>query len=86
MAQLELKPGQRIRVRQTINRREGAWSGETIGTVLSVENEPTESWFTHSRDNKLWLRRLRLRKDDGELTTLTLDERSEVALLDTAAS
>ena len=53
-------------MRQTINRREGAWSGrETIGTVLSVENEPTESWFTHSRDNKLWLRRLRLRKDDA---------------------
>jgi hypothetical protein len=81
MMQVDIQPGQRIRVRQTIARREGAWSGETVGTVLSIEAEPTESWFAHSRDNKLWLRRLRLRKDDGELTTLTLDQHSDVTVL-----
>jgi hypothetical protein len=78
---VDLKPGTRVRVRQVINRREGPWVSETSGTVVSVKAEPSESWFAHSQDNKIWLRRLRLRKDDGELTTLTLDERSEITLL-----
>lgn len=82
MTQIELKAGQRVRIRQTIERREGPWTCETVGTVLSVEPEKTESWFAHAQDNKLWLRRLRLRKDDGELTTLTLDRHSEVEVLE----
>ncbi len=82
MTQIELKAGQRVRIRQTIERREGLWTSETVGTVLSVDAEKTESWFAHSQDNKLWLRRLRLRKDDGELTTLTLDRHSEVQVLE----
>lgn len=81
MTQLVLKPGQRVRIRQTIERREGAWSGETTGTIVAIDDEPTESWYAHSRDQKLWLRRLRLRKDDGELTTLTLDRHTDVTVL-----
>ena len=77
----ELKPGQRIRVVQTIARREGDWRGDTQGVIVEVEQEPTGSWYAHGRDDKHWLRRVRLRKDDGELTTLTLDQHSEVELL-----
>ena len=77
----ELKPGQRIRVVQTIARREGDWRGDTQGVIVAIEQEPTGAWYAHGRDHKYWLRRVRLRKDDGELTTLTLDQHSEVELL-----
>ncbi len=36
----DVRPGQRIRVRQMIARREGAWSSEVIGEVLPHEHGP----------------------------------------------
>ena len=76
------KPGQRVRVTQEIDRREGAWQGRVEGTVVSVGAEKTGSWFAHSKDARLWLRRIRLQKDDGEITTLTIDPHTRVEVLD----
>lgn len=76
-----IKPGQRIRVRHTIRRREGHWRGEVEGVVESVELKKTGSWYAHSEDNKYWLRRITLRKDDGELTMISLDQLSDVEVL-----
>ena len=77
----ELKPGQRIRIRQKIDRREGEWRAEVEGEVLEILEEPTGSWFAHAKDDRLWLRRIRLRKPNGEITTITLDQHSEVDAL-----
>ena len=81
MQPTDLKPGQRIRIRQTIDRREGDWRADVEGEVLSVLEEPTGSWFAHSKDDRLWLRRIRLRKPNGEITTVALDQYSEIAPL-----
>jgi hypothetical protein len=78
----KLKPGTRIRVTQTIHRREGDWHTAVTGEVLTFGQEKTGSWYAHSPKGKLMLGRIRLRKDDGELTTITLDERSRVELLE----
>lgn len=78
---IDLGPGQRIAVRQMIDRREGAWSSETVGEVVSVQQEKTGSWFAHGKDDKLWLMRIRLRKDDGELTSLAVDQFTDVRVL-----
>jgi hypothetical protein len=67
-----LRPGARVKVTQQIAGRDYAWTTETAGTVVSYRQRPTGSWFAHSRD------RLELRLDDGELTTLNLDEFSRV--------
>jgi hypothetical protein len=75
-----LRPGARVRVTQQIAARDYAWVSEVRGTVVSYEQKPTGSWFAHSRGDKLWLDRLTLRKDDGELTTLVLDEFSNITL------
>ncbi|MGE0479283.1 MAG: hypothetical protein AB7Q17_02305 [Phycisphaerae bacterium] len=83
MDTVELKPGQRIRIRQSIDRREGEWRLDVTGTIVQAELEPTGSWYAHSKDDKLWLTRIRLRKDNGELTTLTVDQHTEVELLPT---
>ena len=34
----------------------------------------TGSWFAHAKDDQLWLDRLELRLDDGEITILNLDQ------------
>jgi hypothetical protein len=65
-------------VTQQIAARKYSWANEVQGTVVSFEQKPTGSWYAHSRDERLWLDRLVVKKDDGELTTLNLDEFSRV--------
>jgi hypothetical protein len=77
----KLQPGTRIRVTQAIQRRDTDWQTSVTGEVISCGPEKTGSWFAHHPKGKLVLTRLRLRKDDGELTTLTLDDRSQVEVL-----
>lgn len=67
-----LQPDQRVRVTQTIHTRAGPWRSTVEGTVLAVESQPTGSWHAHGKNDKLWLNRLRLRKDDGEIVELIL--------------
>jgi hypothetical protein len=68
-------------VAQEIERREGNWKREVVGVLEQVRMEKTGSWFAHSKDDKLWLCRIRLWKDDGELTTLTLDPLTTIEVL-----
>jgi hypothetical protein len=74
----KLVPGASVKVIQQIVARDYAWTSETSGTVVSFDQETTGSWYAHSKDDKLWLDRLTLRKADGEITTLNLDEFSVV--------
>ena len=78
----ELRPGVRVKVTQQIAGRNYAWPTEIQGTVVCYEQRPTGSWYAHSKDDRLWLDRLTLRKADGELTTLNLDEFSHIELSD----
>ena len=86
MTKQEIKPGQRIRILQEIERREGNWNSETVGEVLAVEAQQTGSWHAHGKDNKLWLTRIRLRKDNGEITTVVCDPATRLEILSGAAS
>jgi hypothetical protein len=78
----KLKPGARVRVTQQIAARHYAWANEVVGTVTDYEQKQTGSWFAHAKDDKLWLDRLTVRKDDGEMTMLNLDEFSHIEVLD----
>jgi hypothetical protein len=80
----ECRPGQRVRVVQTIERRERDWRGAVVGVIQAVALEKTGSWYAHSKDDKLWLRRVRLVKDDGEVAVLTVDALTEIEVLDGA--
>jgi len=77
----QVQVNDRVEVTQTVERREGAWETTVCGTVVKVEEQPTGSWFANGADGKLWLGRLELRKDDGELTSLILDRRSRIKIL-----
>jgi hypothetical protein len=76
----QLKPGASVRVTQQIAARDHTWTTDVRGIVVDFSQQQTGSWFAHSKDDKLWLDRLTLRKPDGELITLNLDEYSVVEM------
>ena len=73
-----LVPGALVEVTQQIPHRDRTWTNRIKGTVVSYQQKQTGSWFAHSKDDKLWLDRLVLRKEDGEITTLNLDEYTHI--------
>jgi len=78
----DVRPGMRIKVSQTIDRRAGSWTTELIGIVLSVEPQPTGAWFAHGKDDKYWLVRIQIQKDDGEISLLILDQHTRITVLE----
>lgn len=76
----ELKPGTIVKVTQQIAARDYTWTKEVRGTVVSCQQKQTGSWYAHSKNDKLWLDRLVLRKADGEITTLNLDEYTHIEI------
>jgi hypothetical protein len=79
-----LKPGAMVKITQQIAGRDYTLTSDVSGTVLAFDQEPTGSWYAHSKGDKLWLDRLTLKKDDGELTQLILDEFSHIEVLSAA--
>jgi hypothetical protein len=79
-----LVAGAKVVVTQQIahRMRERAYADKVIGTVVGFEQKPTGSWYAHSKGEKLWLDRLKIRQENGELTTLVLDEYSAVEVVD----
>ena len=78
---VDLKVGQKVRIRQKIDRREGDWHTELVGTIREIRQQKTGSWFAHNRDNKVWLYRIHLQKESGEISVLTIDQWTQVELL-----
>ena len=76
-----LVPGARVRVVQQIAARAYAWGTEHVGTVVAYEQRQTGSWYAHSRGDKLWLDRLIMKKDDGEIFTFSLDDNTHLDVL-----
>jgi hypothetical protein len=68
------QPGKRIRVTQQIAQRDQTWTQSVEGVITRYQQARTGSWFAHAKDDQLWLDRLELRLDDGELVTLNLDQ------------
>jgi hypothetical protein len=74
-------PGTRVRVTQQMPQTHAVWTTSVEGTVCRYRQAKTGSWFAHGKEDRLWLDRLELRKDDGELVTLNLDRYSVVESL-----
>jgi hypothetical protein len=80
-----LQIGRLVRVTQQVPRLSGTGSISVEGTILRFGQQKTGSWFAHSKDNRLWLDRLELRKADGELVVINLDQYSSIETLGDAA-
>ena len=82
----QFQPGQRVVVVQQIPQREIVWTTRLVGTVLSYEQRKTGSWFARTKDDKLWLDRLTLRQDDGEMVVCNLDNYTHVEVVADASA
>ena len=71
-----VRVGDRVTVTQQIQNK--GWTTTVTGTVQAVEQRKTGSWFAHAKDDRLWLDRLELIKDDGEVVVCNLDAYSRV--------
>jgi hypothetical protein len=68
------QPGKRVRVTQQLAQRDRVWTNTVEGVITRYQQSKTGSWFAHAKDDQLWLDRLEVRLDDGELVTLNLDQ------------
>jgi hypothetical protein len=75
-----LVPGTKVKITQQVGARDYSWSTVVRGTVVDFSQKQTGSWYAHSKNDKLWLDRLTLRKDDGEISTLNLDDYSLIEI------
>ena len=82
----QLVAGAKVKVTQQIAARDRTWTTLVQGTVVSYGQRKTGSWFAHSKDDKLWLDRLLIRKDDGELLALNLDDYTHIEVLSAGAA
>lgn len=76
-----VRPGQRVRVTQHVPRQSfggGPMSIVVEGIVVKLEDQKTGSWFAHGKNDKLWLKRLEIRRDDGEQVVLNIDQYSVI--------
>ena len=80
-SEINIKPGMRVRVTQQIAFALASATTTVEGTVLRFGQQKTGSWFAHAKDDKLWLDRIELKKDDGEIVVCNLDQLSRVEAL-----
>ena len=78
--------GTPVCVRQVTSMGSENFEVEVVGVVEAWEDLPTGSWHADGKDSKLWLRRLRLRKSDGEISLIVVDDQTYLAKLEAASS
>lgn len=75
-------PGCKVRVTQQIPQTNDVYSTTVEGVVLRQERQGSGSWYAHNKRGKVWLDRLVIKKTDGEISILNLDEYSRVEVLE----
>lgn len=70
-----------MRITQMVAARHYAFLAPVEGVVVDFKRRPTGSWYAHGEADKLWLDRIVLKKADGEVSTLNLDEHSRLEVL-----
>ncbi|MFN9367603.1 MAG: hypothetical protein ACK6CT_02390 [Planctomycetia bacterium] len=71
----QLRPGDRVEVVHGVKVGSSAsWSTTTVGKVLRCERRRHGLHFRRNPDDKVYSDVLILARDDGELTTVTIDE------------
>lgn len=76
-----LKPGDRVRVTQRVRVGKRQWRSTVEGTVEKTSRQLTGLHTDRARDDRVYVDALRLKRDDGEITTLTLDEFTDLEVL-----
>jgi len=76
-----LRPGDRVEIVHEVKVGFRSWPTKTVGTVVETERRQHSLHFRRAGDDKVFSDVILLKRDDGELTTVTLDEFSELRKL-----
>lgn len=79
-----LQPGDRIELRHEVKVGFRSWETVTVGTVVSTERRRHGLHYRRNMDDKVFSDVILLKRDSGELTTVTLDEFSQLKKLASA--
>jgi hypothetical protein len=74
----ELKPGDKVEVIHTVIVGNKRWPTKTVGAVLRTERRRHGLHFRRAYDDKVYSDVIILGRPDGELTTITMDEFTEL--------
>jgi (p)ppGpp synthase/HD superfamily hydrolase len=78
----ELQPGDRVEVAHQVKVGSSkTWTTKTVGTVVNTERRRQGLHFRRALDDKVFADMIKLRRDDGELTTITMDEFTDLRRL-----
>jgi hypothetical protein len=73
-----LRPGDRVEITHEVKVGFRRWTVKTAGTVVATDRRRHSLHFNRNFDDKVYSDVVILKRDDGELTTITLDEFSEL--------
>lgn len=73
-----LQPGDRVEISHEVKVGFRRWNTKTVGTVVSKDRRRHALHYRRNFDDKVYSDILILKRDDGELTTVTMDEFSEL--------
>ena len=76
-----LRPDDRVELVHEVKVGMRRWSTTTVGTVVRTERRRHGLHRRRNGDDKVFSDLIVLRRDDGELTTVTLDEFSQLRRL-----
>ena len=71
---LTLQPGDRVEIDHEVKVGSQRWHTRTTGTVERTERRRHGLHYRRNGDDKVFSDYLVLKRDDGELTTITMDE------------
>jgi hypothetical protein len=80
----QIQPGDRVEIRHEVKVGFRKWTSTSMGTVVSKQRRRHCLHFQRNEDDKVYSDVIVLRREDGELTTVTLDEFSDLKILQTA--
>ena len=70
----QLQPGDRVEIVHEVKVGLKVWTTRTVGTVVDTDRRRHGLHFRRSLDDKVWSDIILLKRDDGEETTVTVDE------------
>ena len=77
----QLKPGDRVELIHEVKVGLKRWMARTTGKVIRTERRRHGLHFRRSLDDKVFSDLILLEKEDGSLTTVTIDEFTELRRL-----
>ncbi len=81
-----LQPGDRVEVEHVVKVGFRSWKTQTVGTVQSTERRRHSLHYNRNFDDKVFSDTIQLKRDDGELTTVAMDEFSALKKLPSSNS